>query len=120
MKNDSTQPPEMNDPLKSDSLDALLREADEYIPDNGFTARVVRQLPSRRHPRWRRWAVLTAALFIGVGLAVWQSPALFAAFNGALNARSLLHWQTLLGFVPLLTVIASLTWTLFAVASEED
>ena len=51
----------MNPPETNDPLDALLREQDKYIEDNGFTARVVAALPRRRRalaasgsPAWRR------------------------------------------------------------------
>ena len=110
----------LNLPENADPLDALLRDADEYLPDNGFTARVVRQLPARRSRRWRRLAVLSAALLIGVALAAWQSPVMFVFFSAPLNLPSLLHWQTLLGFLPLLAALASLVWGLFAVANDED
>ena len=115
MKNGATQLSDGNDPL-----DALLREADEYIPDNGFTARVLENLPVRRGLRWRRFVVLSAALLIGMGLATWQSPAMFAAFCGSLRQPSLLSWQTVLGFAPLMAALASLVWILVAVASGED
>ena len=110
----------LNLPENADPLDALLRDADEYLPDNGFTARVVQNLPVRKNRRWRRSAVLAAALLIGVGLTAWQSPAIFAVFSGSLNLPSLLHWQTFVGFVPLLAALGSLVWVLFAVANEED
>ena len=114
MKTEPTNLPENADPL-----DALLRDADEYIPDNGFTARVVQNLPARRSRRWSRFAVLSAALLIGVGLVAWQSPAMFAIFSG-LFKPSVLNWQTVFGLVPLLAALASLVWVVFALANEED
>jgi hypothetical protein len=115
MKNNVTRLSDGNDPL-----DELLRETDEYIPDNGFTARVLQNLPARRGLRWRRFAVLSAALLIGMALATWQSPAMVVAFCGSLRQPSLLSWQTVLGFAPLMAALASLVWILVAVASGED
>jgi len=107
-------------PENGDPLDALLRDADEYTPDNGFTARVVQHLPARRNRRWRRLAVLSAALLIGVGLAAWQSPAWFAIVCGALKQPALPYWQSVLGVMPMLAAFASLIWVVFALANEED
>jgi hypothetical protein len=115
MKTNQTELPDGNDPL-----DALLREADNYIPDNGFTARVVKNLPARRKHRWLRFAVLSAAVLMGVGLAAWQSPAIFAIFGGAMEPSALLQRQTLLGFAGLLVALGSLVWVGFKLASEED
>lgn len=54
----------MNDPL-DDSLDARLRDETPYILDDGFTTRVMQQLPQR--PRslqtQRSLIILTAAIF---------------------------------------------------------
>ena len=104
----------------SDPLDALLREADEYLPDNGFTARVLQDLPARRGRAWLRFAVLSAALLIGMALTAWQLPVMFTVISGTLKQPSLLTWQTVLGFVPLMAGLASLLWGLIAVASGED
>jgi hypothetical protein len=115
MKNNAPQSSDGNDPL-----DALLREADEYIPDNGFTARILQNLPARRSRRWSRFAVLSAALLIGMALAVLQAPAMFGVFFATLKQPSLLNWQTVVGFAPLMAALASLVWILVAVASGED
>ena len=115
MKNDPTRAPEMNDPL-----DALLRDADEYIPDNGFTARVVKNLPARRRRSWRRFAVLSVSLLIGTGLAAWQYPAVEAVLSMALNQSTTLNWPMLLVFIPLLAALASLAWGIYAITNDED
>ena len=107
-------------PDGNDPLDALLRESEPYIPDDGFTARVLNQLPARRKRRWLRFAVLSAAVLIGVGLAAWQAPALFAVFDGALQPATLLHRQALFGFVALFAALGSLVWVGFKLANEED
>lgn len=38
-------------------LDELLRKADRYLEDQGFTERLVAQLPPAL-PRWRPWIIL--------------------------------------------------------------
>ncbi|MEI9866619.1 MAG: hypothetical protein WDN00_19120 [Limisphaerales bacterium] len=115
MKNESPNQPENNDPL-----DALLRQPDAYIPDNGFTTRVLTSLPVRQKHSWRRFVVLSAAMLIGTVLVVWQLPAAIAVFNTMPKHWSALHWQTLVAFVPLLAALASLGWVAFAVTNEED
>lgn len=107
-------------PEPPDPLDALLREADEYIPDNGFTARVVENLPARRHRRWRRLAVLSTALVVGTGLVAWQSSAWIALVLSAVQQPALPHWQSVLSVIPLLAALASLVWVGFTLANEED
>jgi len=115
MKINQPELPDGNDPL-----DALLREAENYIPDNGFTARVLKTLPARRKRHWSRFAVLSAAVLIGVGLAAWQSPAILAVFDGAMQPSALLQRQTLFGFAALFTALGSLVWVVFKLANEED
>ena len=114
MKNKSPNAPEPNDPL-----DALLREADNYVPDNGFTARVVQNLPARHNRRWRRFIVLSVSLLLGAILAAWQYPAIAAVFNGVWQQPSLLDWQPVIGSVALLAALASLLWAAFALANDE-
>jgi len=112
MKNELTKQPENNDPL-----DALLLEPDAYIPDNGFTKRVLTSLPAQRKHSWRRFVVLSTAVLIGSVFVAWQLP---AAFNTLPKQWSAFQWQTLITFVPLLTALASLSWVVFAVTNEEE
>jgi uncharacterized membrane protein YcjF (UPF0283 family) len=115
MKPHEPQLPDGNDPL-----DTLLREADEYMPDGGFTARVLHNLPARRSRSWSRLVVLSAALLICIGLVAWQAPLLFAAFCGVVKQPSMLNGQTILALVPLAVALTSLVWILVAVATSED
>jgi hypothetical protein len=115
MKDNLPNSPEGNDPL-----DALLREANGYIPDNGFTARVITALPARRQHSWRRFVVLSTAMLIGAVLVLWQLPTAFAIFSTMPKQWSAFHWQMLFAFVPLLAALASLGWVVFAVANEEE
>ncbi len=115
MKNEMHNQPENNDPL-----DALLREPDAYIPDNGFTTRVLTSLPSRQKHSWRRFGVLSTAMLIGAVLVMWQLPAAIAVFSTMPKHWSAFQWQTLIAFVPLLAALVSLGWVAFAVTNEEE
>ena len=115
MKNELPNVPETNDPL-----DALLREADVYIPDNGFTALVVAALPRRRRHAWLRLAVLSGAMLVGAGLAAWQLPsgsALLAAIPSSVTA---FQWQTAAVLLPILAALGALGWGVFAMVNEEE
>jgi hypothetical protein len=51
----------MNEPIEQDWLDRKLQEAAPYIEDDGFTARVLRQLPvSQRRLQFLRPFILVA------------------------------------------------------------
>jgi hypothetical protein len=58
----------MDEIKQEDWLDRQLREAAPYIDDEGFTARVLRQLPPARHPRrsFRGAILLTITLLASV------------------------------------------------------
>jgi len=51
----------MNQFIQDEELDRQLREALPYIDDNGFTARVIKQLPTQTAPMRLRGAILVAA-----------------------------------------------------------
>ena len=107
-------------PQEQDPLDALLREADEYIADGGFTARVVRALPARRRrPVWRI-AVLATALLICAGLAAWALPPAGAILNLARFGVGNLQVNFLLALVPVLAAVGCLVWGALSLANEED
>ena len=60
----------MDEISQEDQLDRQLREAAPYIDDNGFTARVLQQLPApRRTRRSFRSAILLAAALLASALA---------------------------------------------------
>jgi hypothetical protein len=115
MKDDLPNDPETNDPL-----DALLREADVYVPDDGFTARVIAALPRRRRRSWLRLEVLSGAALASAGLAAWQLPSggdLLAAIPRNLTA---FQWQTATLLLPILTALGSLGWGVLAMVNEEE
>jgi hypothetical protein len=115
MKNEIINSPENNDPL-----DELLREADGYLPDNGFTARVLTSLPARQKHSGRRLVVLSAAMLIGGFLAAWQLPSALAIVGPMPTHWSAIQWPKLIALVPLLAALASLGWAVFAVTNEEE
>ena len=64
----------MNEISQEDPVDRKLREAAQYIDDNGFTARVLRQLPAPRLARRSlRGAILLAATLLATALAYLAS-----------------------------------------------
>ena len=106
----------MNPPDTNDPLDALLREQNTYIDDNGFTARVIASLPPRRRRAWLRPTVLFGATAIGYFLALWWMP------WGLLNPSVLLSFnaQALLAYGLLLAIGGSLVWGVVAALGWED
>jgi hypothetical protein len=56
----------MNEIQQEDWLDRQLREAAPYIDDEGFTARVLQQLPSPRRRSFRGAILLTITLLASV------------------------------------------------------
>jgi len=106
----------MNTP--EDPIDALLRGENVYHSDNGFTARVVRELPRRRR-NWLRPAVMLAAVIIGAALAWWwlplkNMPALDFSKLQSLDSNVLSTW------LAVLAVMGSLAWgTITALRREE-
>ncbi len=107
--------PDMNDPL-----DDRLRGTDEYISDNGFTARVVASLPAGRRHSWRRFTMLCVAALACAILVSWQLPAAIATLTAMAKEWSAFKWPMLLAFVPLLTLLATLGWMVFALVNDEE
>jgi len=115
MKNEMSHLPKTQDPL-----DELLLGADEYLPDSGFTARVLTALPAKRAHSWRRFAVLTLAVFIGAALAAWELPAIFGILHQAIPLHwSAIQWPLIATITALLAALASLVWAMFALVAEE-
>jgi hypothetical protein len=109
----------MNPPETNDPLDALLREQNPYVEDNGFTKRVISALPRRRPQSWLRPVLLLGATVIGSVLAVlwlpWKNlPVLNLSALLSLNSQVLLPW------VLVLSVIASLVWATVDAVQWED
>jgi len=106
----------MNPSDTNDPLDALLREQNDYIEDNGFTARVMAALPQRRPRTSLRPALLLGATVIGYVLAILWVP-----WN-LLNSGALLslNGQALLAYGLLLVIFGSLLWGVIAALGWEE
>ncbi|MGA2028664.1 MAG: hypothetical protein ABSG87_01125 [Verrucomicrobiota bacterium] len=109
----------MNRPEEGDTLDALLRDQNQYIEDNGFTARVISALPQPCSRFWLRPFLLLGTTTIGSGLAIlwlpWKNlPALDLESLHSLNSQMLLPW------VLVFSVLASLIWGIIAAVQLED
>ncbi|MGA2684524.1 MAG: hypothetical protein ABSF51_05685 [Verrucomicrobiota bacterium] len=107
-------------PLKiNDPLDTLLREQNQYIEDNGFTARVVSALPLRRARFWTHQTFLLAVTVGGAVLAVrWLPWENLPAFNWSallsLNSHLLVPWAVIV------SVVGALVWAAVSAVQEED
>ena len=108
----------MNPPETNDPLDALLREQDKYIADNGFTARVLTGLPRRRRA-WLRPVLLLGAVAIGSVLAVLSLPWRNLPVPD-LSALLSLDSQVLMPWVVMVSVMASLVWGILSALEWED
>lgn len=69
----------MDEKLQEDWLDARLREETPYFDDNGFTARVLQQLPKRQRRSYRAVILLAATLFASVVAYQMSEGGLFIA-----------------------------------------
>ncbi len=107
-------------PLKTnDPLDALLREQNQYVEDNGFTARVISALPRRRARFWTHQTFLLAVTAVGAVLAVWWLPwENLPAFNW--SAVLSLNFHLLVPWAVVLSVAGALVWAAVSAVQEED
>ena len=107
-------------PLKTnDPLDTMLREQNQYIEDNGFTARVISALPRRRASFGIHRIILLAAVAIGAVLAIfwlpWKNlPAVNWPAAISFSSHVLLPWLLVL------SVMGSLVWAAIAAVQWED
>ena len=111
----------MPKPENNDPLDALLRENDSYVNDDGFTARVMESLPRTRRSRLRP-IVLCAAALLGLALLFCLMPSIRKAFNPDASSQAfvLFNLQSILTLIVIPLSSASLGWGIFkAVQSEE-
>jgi Domain of unknown function (DUF5056) len=84
-----------------DSLDRQLREAAPYIDDDGFTRKVLQQLPVRRRPQSFRATVL-------IGITLLACLVAYVLSDGARSLiRDLLRVATLSPLALLLLALAS-------------
>ncbi len=108
----------MNPPENNDPLDALLREQNQYVADDGFTKRVMMSLPRRRSWRSPRFFLLSAAIIGWIAAGLWllkdNLPPINADTLYSLNSQVLWPWAIVL------CVAASLTWAVVAAIQWED
>ena len=119
----------MNQPEKADPVETMLREQNQYVNDDGFTARVMAALPRRRSRAWVRPTVLLGAAAIGSVLAVWwlpweNLPSLDWSALVSLNSRALTPTSDLMsGLMPWVTILAvatSIVWAVVAAVQWDD
>jgi ABC-type polysaccharide/polyol phosphate export permease len=98
----------MNDPL-DELLDARLREETPYIDDDGFTARVMKELPLRpRAFQLQRAIIILAAAIVSVVVAYFGSGEGMFVRTGFVHLTALPPMELLaLLFVCGLTVIVA-------------
>jgi hypothetical protein len=106
----------MNTP--EDQIDALLREQNTYVDDNGFTARVIQSLPQRRRA-WLRPVIILGAAAIGSVLAIrwlpWRNlPPLDLSALTSPNSQMLVPW------ILVISVVSSLVWSTVVALQRED
>jgi len=106
----------MNPSDTNDPLDALLRDQNDYIEDNGFTARVMGALPQRRRGGSLRSAVLLCATAICYVLAIWWVPWNLLRLGALLSFNG----QALLAYGLLLAIFGSLLWGVIAALGWEE
>ena len=108
------KPPETNDPL-----DALLKENDHCVDDNGFTARVMATLPRRRGLSVRQYLLLGAGL-AGCIAMIWLAPSLGDIVSVSPAGNYSLNSQWWLILLPTTAALASAFWGLFSAVQSED
>jgi hypothetical protein len=98
-----------------------LSEALPYVPDNGFTTRVLQQLPQKRSNPWLRWCIFSSVLILAGALILWQWP-MFSASFGGLGSLSFSSLQTgvWLALLPAVIVFGSFLWMIYSFAMEEE
>lgn len=103
----------MNPP--EDPIDALLREQNTYIEDNGFTARIMASIPQRHNHAWVRPTLLLAATMVGCVLAVFWLP-----WEDLVRLLTSLNTHSFLSCLVLFAVMGSLMWGAMAAIQNED
>ncbi len=108
----------MNTPELPDPLDALLRENQIHLKDEGFTARVIATLPVRPRKFPVRFFILIGAVAIGFALLFFLP--LQPVYESALNAFSSFNLQSGSMLLTVFLVLASLYWSFSATIDWEN
>jgi len=105
-----------NQPEEDAALEALLKEPAPYIPDEGFTARVMATLPQKRTGLVRK-IILIGSSAVGFVLAAlwlpWQQLGPLWTTQPIQDSGSDAAW------LAVFTVLASLAWTVTNALSDE-
>mgnify|MGYP001546905071 CR=1 FL=1 len=108
----------MNLPDENDAIEKMLRE-EIYISDACVTARVLKNLPRRRHHARLRRVILLGAAGIGAALAAFWVP--WENLPPLIFSISLSQdWQALSAWLPVFAVTAALTVSVVAAFQPED
>jgi hypothetical protein len=102
-----------------DPLDALLSEQANYVPDDGFTARVLAALPRHRSLAWLRPAILGLAMLISSGIAIVFVPEPVETLCAAVGGLRHLNFDSALPLLPILAALGPIFWSGFEMLREE-
>jgi hypothetical protein len=106
-------------PERPDPFDALLRESEAHIPDDGFTARVLTALPPRRRFDPLRLGLFAAAWLAGAVILLLRAPSVTATAAAFLNHTRHGDLAPLLALAPVVFAVGCLAWALASWALEE-
>ena len=103
----------------ADALEALLSEREVYLPDDGFTARVMGRLPPRSRAGSLRGLILAAGLLAGVVVLVSQAGTAEAILAALLEHARNRDLVALLRLTPVVAAIGSAIWAWSSLGCEE-
>ena len=106
-------------PERPDDFDALLRESEGHIADDGFTARVLSSLPPRRRLDRLRLGLFAAAWVGGAAVLLLRAPSVVGATTAFLQHVRHGELAPLLALGPLVFAAGCLVWALATWALEE-
>ena len=106
-------------PEHTDPFDALLRESETHVPDDGFTARVLAALPPRRRSDRLRLAFFAAAWLAGVAIMLVRAPTVAGATASFVQHARHGELAALLALAPVVLAAGCLVWALVVWAIEE-
>ncbi len=104
-------------PETNEWLEAMLQTPAKHIDDDGFTARVVTQLPARRSSRARLLVLGAFTVLAGVVLL-----SLSGGRDVAIAFESLLHWRQQETAMPAVGAVlaALIVWGAWGLSTAED
>ena len=103
----------------ADDFDALLRESEAHIPDDGFTARVLSALPPRRRVDWLRLRLFAGAWVGGLVVLLLRGPGVVGTTTDFLQHVRHGELSPVLALGPVVFAAECLVWALAMWALEE-